>query len=106
MNKELITTLQTEFNQLSNTLFIEFMLEMILKSIQTALKSDQQSNHKSDPKVLSLMKENSKIIIYELMDKLFMSESGVKKVIKKLKDENIISRVGSLKSGHWEINHG
>ena len=31
------------------------------------------------------------------------SESGVKKVIKKLKDENIISRVGSLKSGYWEI---
>ncbi|MCG3717707.1 Fic family protein [Aliarcobacter butzleri] len=86
-----------------STPFIEFMLEMILKSIQTTLKSDQQSNYKSDQKVLALMKENSKITIYELMEKLSMSESGIKKVIKKLKDENIISRVGSLKSGHWEI---
>lgn len=86
-----------------NTPFIEFMLEMILKSIQTTLKSDQKSNYKSDQKVLSLMKENSKITIYELKEKLSMSESGIKKVIKKLKDENIISRVGSLKSGHWEI---
>ncbi|MGE0051312.1 MAG: HTH domain-containing protein [Arcobacter sp.] len=84
-------------------LIIKFMLEMILKSIQTALKSDQKSNYKSDQKVLLLMKENSKITIYELMEKLSMSESGIKKVIKKLKDENIISRVGSLKSGHWEI---
>ena len=82
---------------------IKFMLEMILKSIQTTLKSDQESNYKSDQKVLALMKENSKITIYELMEKLSMSESGIKKVIKKLKDENIISRVGSLKSGHWEI---
>ena len=86
-------------------LIIEFMLDMILKSIQTTLKSDQKSNYKSDQKVLALMKENSKITIYELMEKLSMSESGIKKVIKKLKDENIIIRVGSLKSGHWEINH-
>lgn len=82
---------------------IKFILEIIFKSIQTTLKSDQQSNYKSDQKVLALMKENSKITIYELMEKLSMSESGIKKVIKKLKDENIISRVGSLKSGHWEI---
>ncbi|WP_419678497.1 Fic family protein [Aliarcobacter lanthieri] len=86
-----------------STPFIEFMLEMIFKSIQTTLKSDQKSNYKSDQKVLALMKENSKITIYELMEKLSMSESGIKKVIKKLKDENIISRVGSLKSGYWEI---
>ena len=86
-----------------STPFIEFMLEMIYKSIQTTLKSDQKSNYKSDQKVLALMKENSKITIYELMEKLSMSESGIKKVIKKLKDENIISRVGSLKSGHWEV---
>lgn len=88
-------------------LIIKFMITMILKSIQTTLKSDQKSNYKSnyksDQKVLALMKENSKITIYELMEKLSMSESGIKKVIKKLKDENIISRVGSLKSGHWEI---
>ena len=86
-----------------STPFIEFMLDMILKSIQTTLKSDQKSNYKSDQKVLALMKENSKTTIYELMEKLSMSESGIKKVIKKLKDENIINRVGSLKSGHWEI---
>ena len=84
-------------------LIIKFMITMILKSIQTTLKSDQKSNYKSDQKVLALMKENSKTTIYELMEKLSMSESGIKKVIKKLKDENIINRVGSLKSGHWEI---
>ena len=78
-------------------------IDIIFKSIQSTLKSDQKSNYKSDQKVLALMKENSKITIYELMERLSMSESGIKKVIKKLKDENIINRVGSLKSGYWEI---
>jgi hypothetical protein len=27
----------------------------------------------------------------------------VKKVIKKLKDENRVQRVGSLKGGHWKV---
>ncbi|MGB3751094.1 MAG: Fic family protein [Arcobacteraceae bacterium] len=86
-----------------STPFIEFMLEMILESIKSTLKSDQQSNLKSDQKILSLMSENNKITIKELCKIISMSESGVKKVIKKLKDEDKIERIGSLKSGHWEI---
>lgn len=86
-----------------STPFIEFMLEMILESIKNTLKSDQKSNYKSDQKVLAFMKKNSHITIYELMEKLSMSESGIKKVIKKLKDEGSINRVGSLKSGYWEV---
>ena len=49
------------------------------------------------------MKQNKEITIMQICDKLQMSESGVKKVIKKLKDETKLQRVGSLKSGHWEI---
>jgi Fic family protein len=86
-----------------STPFIEFMLEMILESIKSTLKSDQQSNLKSDQKILLLMKENNNITIKELCEIISMSESGVKKVIKKLKDENKLIRVGSLKSGHWEV---
>ena len=101
--EEYYNAIENSTQQGESTPFIEFMLEMILKSIQSTLKSDQKSNYKSDQKVLLFMKENSKITIYELMEKLSMSESGIKKVIKKLKDEAMISRVGSLKSGHWEI---
>ncbi|WP_295023587.1 Fic family protein [Sulfurimonas sp.] len=89
-----------------STPFIEFMLEMILKSMQNTLQSDQKSNYKSDQKILSLMRENSNITIKELMEMLSMSESGIKKVIKKLKDEGTLSRIGSLKSGYWEVLSG
>ena len=91
----------SEFGE--STPFIEFMLHVLLQSIQTTLKSDQKSNQKSDQKVLALMRKNRHITIYEMMKKLSMSESGIKKVIKKLKDEGAICRVGSPKSGYWKI---
>lgn len=90
-----------------STPFIEFMLEIIINSlkgyIKETKKSDQKSSQKSDQKILSEIGLNNQLTIKELCSILDMSESGVKKVIKKLKDEGKLQRVGSLKSGHWEI---
>jgi len=86
-----------------STPFIEFMLEIILESINTTGKSNQQSNLKSDQKIVALIKKKSNITIKELCEITSMSESGVKKVIKKLKTQEKLIRVGSLKSGHWEL---
>ena len=90
-----------------STPFIEFMLEIIIKSLKDYIneskKSDQKSSHKSDQKIVSFIKQNNQITIKELCEKTQLSQSGVKKVIKKLKDNGIIERVGSLKAGHWEI---
>ncbi len=101
--EEYYQALENSTDMGESTPFIEFMLEMILESIKSTLKSDQQSNLKSDQKILFLIKENTNITIKELCEIISMSESGVKKVIKKLKDEDKIERVGSLKSGHWEV---
>jgi Fic family protein len=101
--EEYYNSIESSTQNGESTPFIEFMLEIILKSIQNTLTSDQKSNYKSDQKILSLMQENNKITIKELMKILAMSESGIKKVIKKLKDEGILNRVGSLKSGYWEV---
>jgi len=90
-----------------STAFIEFMLQSIRKSLKEFIKeerkSNQESNLKSDQKILSLMKKNNEITIREICDKIGMSESGVKKVIKKLKDENKLLRIGSLKAGYWQV---
>ena len=90
-----------------STPFIEFMLEIISQSlheyIKESKKSDYKSNQKSDHKILTLMRYDKSITIQEICSKLKMSESGVKKVIKKLKDEHKIRRVGSLKAGYWEV---
>jgi len=90
-----------------STPFIEFMLEIIIKSlkdyIKESKKSDQKNNQKSDQKIILLIKKNNQITIRELCEKTKLSESGVKKIIKKLKDDGILIRVGSLKGGSWEI---
>jgi predicted HTH transcriptional regulator len=49
------------------------------------------------------MQKNNKITIKKLMATLDMSESGIKKAIKKLKDEKRVQRIGSLRDGNWEI---
>lgn len=90
-----------------STPFVEFMLGIIAKSlriyIDESMKSDQKSSLKSDQKVLKLIQDNREITISQMCEKLGMSESGVKKVLAKLKSEKRIKRAGSLKAGHWEV---
>ncbi len=66
-------------------------------------ESDQKSNQKSNQKIIELIKQNSKITINELMERTGLSESGVKKIIRNLKSNNIIRRVGADKGGYWEV---
>ncbi|OPX26895.1 MAG: hypothetical protein B1H07_03245 [Campylobacteraceae bacterium 4484_166] len=70
--------------------------------LTTAKKQIVKSNQKSNQKIISLIKKNSKITIRELSEKTALSESGVKKVIKQLKDNNKLIRAGSLKGGYWK----
>mgnify|MGYP003959046465 CR=1 FL=1 len=90
-----------------STPFVEFMLGSILQSLKQFLKqeakSDQKSNQKSDQKVVALMRKNGKVTIKDICESTGLSESGVKKVIKKLKDNGTITRVGALKGGVWEV---
>lgn len=66
-------------------------------------ESNQKSNQKSDQKILSLISNNSTVTIRELVMLTGLSESGVKKILRKLKKDGIIRRVGPDKGGHWEI---
>ena len=90
-----------------STPFVEFMLESIHHAVKEFLdqyqKSDQKSNLKSDQKIFNLILQDSKITIKELALRLDMSESGIKKVINKLKKDHKIERVGSAKGGYWKI---
>lgn len=83
------------------------MLGVIAKSLQNYIaeskKSDQKSSQKSDQKLLKLIEKNNTITIAQMCDRLQMSESGVKKILSKLKAQNKLQRKGSLKAGNWEI---
>lgn len=86
-----------------STFFVEFMLETILMACLDIEKSSQKSSQKSNQKILELIATNPKITITGLMQELNLSESGIKKIIAKLKIENKLKRTGSLKGGEWKV---
>ncbi len=66
--------------------------------------NDYTELNDNEKKVLDKMKNNSRITISELVDEVNISESYVEKIIRKLKKEDYIYRVGSNKSGFWGIS--
>jgi len=78
-------------------------VENVQENGESNQKSDQKSNQKSDQKILELIAQNPKITIDDLMQSMSLSESGVKKILRALKAQNLIRRVGPDKGGHWEI---
>lgn len=53
--------------------------------------------------VFSLIKQNNKIKSTEISELLKVSLSTTKRKIKELKEQKIIERIGSDKTGHWKI---
>lgn len=49
------------------------------------------------------MRDNPNITIQQIMVKTALSEPGVKKNLKCLKEKEIIKRIGSNKTGYWEV---
>jgi len=53
--------------------------------------------------VFSLIKQNKNITAIEISERLNLSLSTVKRKIKNLKEQGIIERIGSDKTGYWKI---
>ncbi|MBR5777233.1 MAG: Rrf2 family transcriptional regulator [Bacteroidales bacterium] len=49
------------------------------------------------------IKDNKAITIRELQEISGLSESGVKKIIRGLRQNNLIKRIGGDKGGYWEV---
>jgi predicted HTH transcriptional regulator len=58
---------------------------------------------KNKIKLINLIRENPNITINMLSNKIGISTTAIENNIKSLKDSNILRRVGSDKSGKWEI---
>jgi Fic family protein len=91
----------------NSTVFIDFMLRCILQTIQEQQKvTDKVADKvtdKSENKILDLISQNPSVTIPEMMQKLSMSDSGIRKILRKLQQEGRVARIGANKNGHWEI---
>ena len=87
----------------NSSAFIRFMLQCLKQALHEMEESNQKSKQKSNQKILSAIQGNPFVTIRELQEETGLSESGVKKVLRQLKAEGLIQRIGSDKGGHWEV---
>ncbi len=99
----------------NSTAFIEFMLRCLLDAMnqieeepeEVANKvADKVANkvaNKSAQKVLMLLYENGHLTRDELSERTGLSLGGIKKIINSLREAGLIVRVGSNKTGYWQV---
>ncbi|MBU2053400.1 MAG: winged helix-turn-helix domain-containing protein [Proteobacteria bacterium] len=71
--------------------------------VKSSGKGEEKSREKSREKILKMIRQKPTVTTQEMMDSLGLSRAGVEKIVKKLKQERRISRVGPDKGGHWEV---
>lgn len=83
----------------------------------TSVKADDKTGNKeaivfkssmtaNEKKILNILKKNPLITQNELAAMLGISNSGVRYVMNRLKEKELITRVGSKRNGGWRVNHG
>lgn len=62
----------------------------------------QKSNQKSNQKILEAIRNNPRVTIKEMQDITGLSESDVKKALKRLREEGKVCRMGADNGGYWK----
>ena len=109
--QEYYDALEDAGSQGESTPFVEFMLEAILQSCERELEVGQNVPTnvptnvpiKRAEQIIELIAQKNSITIEQLAQVCGVSDKTIKRDLAKLKEEGILERKGSLKSGHWEI---
>jgi len=89
-----------------STAFIEFMLSVILDTIEAILKTEAKITQKitvNQQKIIQAIKDNPHITQEELAAVVGIARLNIIKNMKKLQEQHIITRVGADKNGYWRI---
>ena len=87
------------------------MLDKILRTLKAKgrayeiaiAETDKKTDKKTDQKIISIIKSMPDVTLAELANATGLSVAGVRWNIRKLKDANLIRRVGPDKGGRWEV---
>lgn len=89
----------------SATVFIEFMLEMILEVLKNVYVEQHSSpiHPSSEDRLLVLLKAEPRMTIPHMAQQLGLGERQVRRLIASLKEKGMIRREGSNKFGRWVV---
>lgn len=90
--------------------FVDFMLDMIFRTLKAKgdLKGGKKKvvskgGKKTTEKLIEMMRKNPKVTLAEMVSELGISRSAIQKHILRLKDAQIVRRVGPDKGGEWRV---
>ncbi len=94
-------------NEGESTVFVKFMLEIINQALDELTENVNESSSldldTNEKRVLKLIKVNNKLSAKKMADELRLSERQVQRVLKDMKEQEVIVREGSNKNGYWRI---
>lgn len=108
--KEYYNVLGASDNNANSTQFIEFMLSLILNTIEEIIETEKKVTVKvtqkvtvNQQKILNLIKENPFITQEELSKNIGIARKSIISNMKKLQDVGLIKRIGADKNGYWQL---
>ena len=86
-------------------IFIDFMLEIIVKTIKNNRKKStvNETVNETVNLIIKYLKENPEISYEQLAEKMGKSRVTISRKISELKKAGIIKRIGADKNGYWQI---
>lgn len=89
-----------------STVFVKYMLEVIRDLLLDLAREERftsKENH-LEGQILELLQKSGKYTAKELAERLDISQRQVQRVLKRLKDEGRISRMGANRNGSWIVH--
>lgn len=109
--KEYYSVLGVSDSAANSTKFIEFMLTLILNTIEEIIKTDNKVTQKvtvkvtvNQQKIIDAIKANPYITQEELADIVGIVRKNIIANMKKLQGNGLIKRIGADKNGYWQVN--
>lgn len=94
----------------NSTKFIEFMLSIILNTINEIIETEKKVTVKvtlkvtvNQQKIIDAIKSNPKVTQEELAEIVGITRKSVISNMKKLQENGLINRIGADKNGYWKI---
>ncbi len=108
--KEYYNVLGTSDSEANSTKFIEFMLSLILNTIEEIIETEKKVTQKvsvkvtvNQQKIIDAIKENPYVKQEELADIVGIARKNIIANMKKLQTNGLIKRIGADKNGYWLV---
>ena len=90
----------------NSTKFIEFMLSIILNTIEEIIQTEKKVTVKvtlNQKKILEVIKNNPQITQEELANVIGLTRKSINSNMKKLQENGLLKRIGADKNGYWQV---